>query len=283
MSKASKRPRVVDEVEKVVPNEELLCVICTELVRDARQATCCGSLYCKACIEKWLTGKVDGSCPNCRSSLEIKNLVVDKRSELQAAAHPRNCQFYVRGCRFVGGRRDVATHERTCTSNPSACSNEHCLTLRSRDLERRQQIARLEKDHKKQLLASVWRTREDNLQNLYGLGCAKVFYINNFERSSHTLAFRSGAIGYNCRIELKHFNVSIICYPDYAADLTDPPRSYVFVLIHPSDPALNREVSIYAVASAGNYAVMQGGNANWMTTREFEAFSIDGKFAFGVK
>eukprot|EP01032_Pedospumella_encystans_P012179 gene12179-14110_t len=126
--------------------------------------------------------------------------------------------------------------------------------------------------------------KDDNrLLDLYGLGYAKVFHINNFERSAHILRFNSGPVGYSCKIELKHYNVSIICYPDYAANLTNPPRSYVFVLIHPSDPALNREVSLCAVASAGSSAGMQGGNANWMTAREFETFSINGKFAFGVK
>lgn len=280
MSKAVKRPRVDEKVEKVAPDEELLCMICTELVCDARQSSCCGSIYCKACIEKWLTTRVNGTCPSCRSSLRIENLVIDKRSERQSAAHPRNCQYYGRGCPFVGDRKEVTAHEKMCSSNPSLCTNEHCLALKARDLARTQHLIKLEAERKKQQLASVWLTPEQNLQSIYGLGVVKIFPVNDVKCAEYTQRLRRGTFSYSCRIEVKHHNVSIMCWSETLTE--ESPTPLKFLLIHPSDPLLNREVSI-AVPASANRNNSRWGHVNWMTASEFEAFAKDNKFAFGVK
>ena len=277
MSKALKRPRVAEKVEKVLPDEELLCVICTELVCDARQTNCCGSIYCKACIETWLTTRVNGTCPSCRSSLMIESLVVDKRSERQSAAHPRNCQFYAYGCTFIGDRKDIATHQKMCSSNPSLCTNEHCRARRFLELERNQHVTKLETDLKKQLLASVWKTPEQNLQCMYGLGVVQFFTVRDAHHAEYMYRFRQGTVPYSCKIEVKHHNVSILCWSD---SWTEVCQTLKFVLIHPSDPLLNREVSI-TVPENGGRDNARWGRVNWMTAGEFATFSKDGKFAFG--
>ncbi len=71
-----------------------------------------------------------------------------------------------------------------------------------------------------------------------------------------------------------------MCWAEYKTELS---KTFTVVLIHPSDPSLNREVSILVPASALDRDVLEWGNANWMTARDFEAFAKDSKFAFGVK
>eukprot|EP01032_Pedospumella_encystans_P013996 gene13996-16092_t len=279
MSNSLKRNRFADDVPKVAPDQELLCMICTELVCDARQANCCGSIYCKTCIEQWLIGKVNGSCPSCRASLKMESLVVDKRTERQSAVHPRNCQNYLRGCSFVGGRKDVANHERICAY---ICKNPQCRALRAREIARDQQIANLKLDHNKQLLASAWQSSEQTLQKLYGLGYVKLDHVSSVRREYHYTfsIFGTEYDGYRCGIELNNYNVSAICSTCGEASQPQQNRALTFVLIHPSDPALNSEVTVNAVA---NRVGLRWCVANWMTTHEFEAFTKDGKFAFGIK
>ena len=271
---------MAEKVEKVSPDEELLCVICTELVCDARQSVCCGSIYCKACIEKWLTTRVNGTCPSCRSSLKIESLVVDKRSERQSATHPRNCQYYANGCTFIGDRKDTATHEKMCSSNPSLCTNEHCRVQKFREFLINQRIKKLETDLKKQLLASVWKTPEQNLQSMYGLGFVQFFTVYDAHHAEYTHRFRKGSVPYSCKIEVKHHNVSILCWSE---TWTEVSQTIKFVLVHPSDPLLNREVSITVPGNVGRVSETgRWGHVNWMTAGEFAIFSQDGKFAFGV-
>ena len=43
--------------------DDLICPICTELVVDASQMTCCGALFCRACITPVLP-----QCPMCRAA-----------------------------------------------------------------------------------------------------------------------------------------------------------------------------------------------------------------------
>jgi len=277
MSKAVKRPRVDEKVEKVLSDEELLCMICTELVCDARQSNCCGSIYCKVCIEEWLTTRVNETCPSCRSSLRMENLVIDKRSERQSAAHPRNCQYHGRGCNFIGDRKEVTAHEKMCSYNHSLCTNVDCLE-RKIELERYQHIIKLEADRKKQLLASVWRTPEQNLKIMYGLGVVQIFPIHDVNQAEYMFRFQRGSVPYRCRIEVQHHNVSIMCW---SATGTKVSQTIKFVLIHPSDPLLNRAVSITMPANAGGDN-FRWGHVNWMTAREFETFAKDNKFAFGA-
>lgn len=46
-----------------MPNQEdFVCVICHEVVRDCQTANCCNALFCGGCVIQVLTEK----CPNCR-------------------------------------------------------------------------------------------------------------------------------------------------------------------------------------------------------------------------
>lgn len=59
----------VDLVGEEGDLDELLCDVCTKLLRDPRLTLCCGKHYCETCLHRWLE-KQDSvkSCPQCRSS-----------------------------------------------------------------------------------------------------------------------------------------------------------------------------------------------------------------------
>ena len=57
------------------PDDNLKCVICLELAREAMQHVDCGKLFCRECIEK----NGNKPCPNCRA--ENPQYFKDMRSE----------------------------------------------------------------------------------------------------------------------------------------------------------------------------------------------------------
>ena len=94
--------------KRSLDEEELTCSICIELVVDAVQISCCGSLYCRACICKCTC------CPLCRKSFEI---IPDVRCERLSAATLRKCTW----CSFRGNRASVSQHEaRECDLIPAS-------------------------------------------------------------------------------------------------------------------------------------------------------------------
>lgn len=46
-----------------LPDDNLKCVICLEIAREAKQHEDCGKLFCRECIEK----NGNRPCPNCRA------------------------------------------------------------------------------------------------------------------------------------------------------------------------------------------------------------------------
>ena len=50
----------------------LNCVICMETCKDAHSANCCGQIFCKDCITRWINNKFN--CPICRKHIFVENL-----------------------------------------------------------------------------------------------------------------------------------------------------------------------------------------------------------------
>ncbi|PIK41107.1 putative dentin sialophosphoprotein [Apostichopus japonicus] len=53
------------------PDPDLVCCIC-QCVLDKPLQSPCQHVFCKVCIETWLTNRKN--CPNCRKSLRISKL-----------------------------------------------------------------------------------------------------------------------------------------------------------------------------------------------------------------
>ena len=60
------------------PPDGLVCLICLLVARDPQQSTCCGKVYCKACLAD--LKRHSNSCPQCRDDI---NCFPDKKSELK--------------------------------------------------------------------------------------------------------------------------------------------------------------------------------------------------------
>ena len=111
IKKEAKRDREEEEAHL------LRCPICIELVVDASQVTCCGALFCKACIDP-ITAKRLPLCPMCRAPCSPDKVFPDVRGERASRNFPRPCRHAAYGCAFIGPRNDVAVHEPSCQHVP---------------------------------------------------------------------------------------------------------------------------------------------------------------------
>ncbi|KAL6102518.1 rbbp6 [Pungitius sinensis] len=67
-----------EEEEEPAP-EELLCVICRDLMSDAVVISCCGNSYCDDCIRSALLDSEDHVCPTCgQSNVSPDTLIANK-------------------------------------------------------------------------------------------------------------------------------------------------------------------------------------------------------------
>ena len=66
-------------------NEYLNCLICTNVVEEPQQCSNCDRLFCRGCIEEWISNS--DKCPNCREQYEpyaklnmiIRNALADSK------------------------------------------------------------------------------------------------------------------------------------------------------------------------------------------------------------
>ena len=48
------------------PDQTLLCLICSRVLREPELTDCCGNHYCASCLKRWLNSS--RSCPLCREN-----------------------------------------------------------------------------------------------------------------------------------------------------------------------------------------------------------------------
>jgi len=49
--------------------DELMCFVCSKLLREPHLTLCCGQHCCKTCLDRWMAKKTDtNSCPHCRTT-----------------------------------------------------------------------------------------------------------------------------------------------------------------------------------------------------------------------
>ena len=236
---------------KVPIDEDLVCAICIDLVNDARQVTCCGSLFCKSCIEQCQRRCGHAACPNCRSVLLPSNILVDKRSERKSAEHLRNCMYHEDyQCSFIGNRTAILKHQVTCECNPTLCKNEPCRKLFLQESERAQAAANQDLALKKQLVATAWQAPEETLRSAFNLSRVEFFRASDGPVQEYQMAFMWSDTYYICTLSIAHHNVSITCNSAGFARQRDLKAKCV--LIHPTDPTLNRSVEIFVPAGGSD-------------------------------
>ncbi|DAZ93038.1 TPA: hypothetical protein N0F65_007381 [Lagenidium giganteum] len=90
----------------------LECAICQEVFTGATEATCCGQIFCKECIERWVTES--GSCPMCRESIGFALLAQSRHAQRMANEMKVNCPYCASGMK----KALLADHMTSCDMAP---------------------------------------------------------------------------------------------------------------------------------------------------------------------
>lgn len=97
------------------------CPICLHVLREPFQATCCGYIYCRSCIER--VRLASKPCPTCNST--DFNIFPDKRLHKSLYSFKVWCSKRNKGCNWSGELRDLPAH---LNDDPTALARQsHAL------------------------------------------------------------------------------------------------------------------------------------------------------------
>ena len=112
-------------------DENLHCVICTEVLKDPVQCRRNEHHFCRNCITKHL--KHSPNCPICQDPLTVETLAKPQRFLANTLACLKiSCDNSDHGCRKVVELGSLATHVVSCGFSPMPCSNDQCEEIISR-------------------------------------------------------------------------------------------------------------------------------------------------------
>ncbi len=116
-------------------DENLHCIICTEVLKDPVQCRRNEHHFCRNCIIEHL--KHSPKCPTCNDPLTVETLVKPQRFLTNTLSCLKiSCDNSERGCRKVVELGSLATHVASCGFSPMPCSNDQCEEIISqRDKE----------------------------------------------------------------------------------------------------------------------------------------------------
>ena len=118
----------------ITVNQNFLCLICFNVLKDPVLCSKNQHCFCRGCITKHLENSQ--RCPTCADDLTVETLaepqrmVKDYLNEL-----PTRCVFIDRGCQEIVQLQHRDRHEATCGFTPAVCANQGCgATVSKRDL-----------------------------------------------------------------------------------------------------------------------------------------------------
>ena len=106
--------KLMDETER----EECECPICNLIARQPTKASCCGQIFCHACIA------TQTECPLCRDTFD---LMIDKSLERKIRHLQVYCVNQDKGCEWTGELGDVPLHLQDPTNQPQQPGTQRCL------------------------------------------------------------------------------------------------------------------------------------------------------------
>lgn len=102
-----------EQLESIENTRKMLeCAICQEVFTSATEATCCGQIFCKDCIERWVSER--GSCPMCRESIGFSLLVSSRHAQRMANEMKVSCPF----CSDAMKKASLTDHMVACDMAP---------------------------------------------------------------------------------------------------------------------------------------------------------------------
>ncbi|KAL5503180.1 hypothetical protein EMCRGX_G010087 [Ephydatia muelleri] len=113
--------------------DELICKLCTNVLRDPRQVVCCGTHFCHSCIERRIMQNY--TCPNCQA--ENFNHFRDTHFEQRVGNLKIHCPHFRRGCKWIGELSQAKQHltaEQGCPFEAISCPTKCGQQVSRRDL-----------------------------------------------------------------------------------------------------------------------------------------------------
>ena len=112
-------------------DDNLHCVICTEVLKDPAQCRRNEHHFCRNCIIEHL--KHSRTCPTCKDPLTVETLVRAQRFLANTLSSLKiYCDNSQRGCRAVVELGSLNNHVASCGFSPVPCSNDQCDEIISR-------------------------------------------------------------------------------------------------------------------------------------------------------
>ena len=113
--------------------DELICKLCSKVLRDPRQVVCCGAHYCQQCIDKRIN--MSYSCPSCKT--QNFNHFRDVHFEQRVTNLRIHCPHHKKGCKWTGELSTIKAHltgNPGCGYAPSPCPNKCGQSLPRKDM-----------------------------------------------------------------------------------------------------------------------------------------------------
>ena len=110
------RSRILGISEKDL--DEFTCGICQDIFISPLETQCCGQIFCRDCIEKWL--RENKSCPSDRKKLDIKDMKSPSRVVTNLLNNMKvKCDFHAKGCTITPTMEQLQQHLISCDKNPN--------------------------------------------------------------------------------------------------------------------------------------------------------------------
>ena len=166
------------------PPNKYICTICTLVSCDPQQASCCGNVYCKSCLQQ--LKRKTFKCPTCRHDLTNK-CFPDRRADLEIKSLQVYCtnnkqtynfkhtgsssrEHFIflltqvdNSCSWKGSLKNIDDHLQQCPYQILSCTNG-C----GKNIERKQLQHHLKNNCPKRLIKCQYCNKEDIYQVITG-------------------------------------------------------------------------------------------------------------------
>ena len=118
----------------ITVNQNFLCLICFNVLKEPVMCSRNQHCFCRACITKHLHNFQ--ICPTCADELTVETLVEPQRMVKDYLNElPIHCVHIDKGCQEIVQLQNLDRHEATCGFTPAVCTNQGCgATVNKHDL-----------------------------------------------------------------------------------------------------------------------------------------------------
>ena len=98
----------------VPPPNELICPVCTCVVKNPIQISKCGHRLCSACYTSLKKFSRKCLCPTDRKVIKDEHVFLDIGAGRRVMSLQVKCEYFKKGCVWLGELRDLQTHVDEC-------------------------------------------------------------------------------------------------------------------------------------------------------------------------